>query len=652
MAHIVLPSEIAEAGDTETAPGRLHQLAHYAALQVLVAQNPATPAKTLHFLLNGTPKKEVCEAVARNPNTPFEILLTLLPVYAEQVLENPALFFLLMENPALAAQLEGDQLVALLRFEAVPRAFLKRALDLPEGSDAHQEALMHVMVRGEVGPNWHDELLRDFGMAMHFSTSDEIFFEVPGLLPATLRENLLKRLTTHPFLALNPDLTPAMFAALRKDTISLKTWQRLAQNPATSPALLAQLSMLNYYSVNQLIALHPLVGPETLVDLAHNEYLLAREAVAMNPRTPTATLAELATDAFAEVRAAVAGNPAATVAICTLLASDPFSIVREQVAMHPQTPPELLAQLAEESFPPLHTALVRNPALPLALFERLAQEESPTMQVALAQSPLLTVDRAWRFVIARDSQVCEYVAANPALPTTFLERLAATTQRNTQRHRPKDLSRDDALKRGLARNPATPKAVLLWLAELNKKEINQILAGNPALPSEAQGRLVEDLDELTAVALARNPATALSLLARLGERGIPSPETERERRSHHLQRRPSPYTPDYTLFFAVVSHPAMNAATRHTLYARLLDQRIDYPGIGHWWLFALLWDPATFAPKKQNRVMMSWIDRYAVAFKSNTPKRMLEQLSHDGNRYVRAAARDTLAANHPPKEPI
>ena len=550
-------------------------------------------------------------AVAENPNTAFSTLMELLEAHTERVLNNPALPFLLMENPALPAKVSADNLMKMLRSERMPRAFLAHALYLPDGA-ARQEAMNHVTVAGEAGPNWREAWMRQFGETVVLQPTDLPFFRVPHLLPLALLEILIEREACHEYLAQCPDLTPAMCDVL-VDAHNEIALAHLAQNPSATPQALARLVTIASAETRAVAAAHPHMPPDTLSALATAHAPRVRVAVARHVATMPDVRRHLAHDPVMAVREAVAAHAKTPSDCLAALAHDAHTAVRQQVARNCHTAPALLAEMAHDPQIQVRAAVVQHPQTPRAVFEQLAREDTPEMQEATAASPLLTTEIARRLLATKLARLHERVAANPALTPELLAKIA------------QQLS-DPAYVRGLAHNPQTSAETLIWLAGHKNYAIRRVIAAHPSLPFAAQGRLVESRDLETQQALAHNPATTLTILARLSERADPA------------------------LFVALAVHPAMNAATRHSIYANyfavLLGKDADTTAKVR--LFALMANAAPVPDRTKHFDAIDWLARFELAHYVHSPKWMLVRLSQDGNRFVRAAASMSLAHRQTP----
>lgn len=66
---------------------------------------------------------EIRAAVAKNPNTPTNVLMELGADFPKQFLENPAFSLLQLENPNLPALMPSGTVQSLIKQEEVPQSF-------------------------------------------------------------------------------------------------------------------------------------------------------------------------------------------------------------------------------------------------------------------------------------------------------------------------------------------------------------------------------------------------------------------------------------------------------------------------------------------------------------------------------------------------
>lgn len=122
----ILSQQKQQASSPDTSPEQLRTLAYTSrTLMLQVAENNAAPPELLRELAASS--KAVCERVAANPNTPIDVLLKLGAKFPKQLLSNPILPLLLLENPNLVEEIPLNTLISLLKEEQVPDYILNAA---------------------------------------------------------------------------------------------------------------------------------------------------------------------------------------------------------------------------------------------------------------------------------------------------------------------------------------------------------------------------------------------------------------------------------------------------------------------------------------------------------------------------------------------
>ena len=118
-----------EARAESTSVRRLTQLAnHSAALARIVARNPSASASLLEKLGSHS-DPTVRKWVTAHPNAPLAVLARLAGQFPEQLLDNPAIDLLLLENPNLLEDLPTATRRSLLKRERCPTSFLEWLAD-------------------------------------------------------------------------------------------------------------------------------------------------------------------------------------------------------------------------------------------------------------------------------------------------------------------------------------------------------------------------------------------------------------------------------------------------------------------------------------------------------------------------------------------
>ncbi len=94
------------------------------------ALNENRTAERLQELIKSS-DESVCIAIAKNPNTPPDVLLELFYDFPTHVLNNPILEFLILENPNFFAELyEANNKV--FSYEDIPLFFIQWAINQPD----------------------------------------------------------------------------------------------------------------------------------------------------------------------------------------------------------------------------------------------------------------------------------------------------------------------------------------------------------------------------------------------------------------------------------------------------------------------------------------------------------------------------------------
>ena len=141
------------------------------------------------------------------------------------------------------------------------------------------------------------------------------------------------------------------------------------------------------------------------------------------------------------------------------------------------------------------------------------------------------------------------------------------------------------------------------------------VAENPHTPSSLLELLAVDKDDKIVIAVAANPNTSLNILEQLAILGKPDNQIKQAAVKALINRFPDK-----------LSQVLADCITSFTpIFTRLL----------------VFLHPST--PSEilaQNFHSSSWLERYAIAQNPNTPTNVRSTLTRDGNRVVRAAARN------------
>lgn len=205
-------------------------------------------------------------------------------------------------------------------------------------------------------------------------------------------------------------------------------------------------------------------------------------------------------------------------------------------------------------------------------------------------------------------------------------------------------------------NPSSPadQATLEQLVDSEDWQVRCALIANPAVSPTLLGEIYERellLDNEPAVfeALAANPRTPPTTLVGIAADGTALNTGARRALAHNPAAPPEalallvdePYAADIRL--ALAGHPAFAHELRTQLISSSIEQAL-YGGDLFYRAVALAQPTIDPARLLVGACSFSWLDRLAVACNPAAPAEALDLLAEDGNRIVRAAARDSTIA--------
>lgn len=336
--------------------------------------------------------------------------------------------------------------------------------------------------------------------------------------------------------------------------------------------------------------------PQDLLEALSGGDDWARLLAAKHPRSPQGTLEKLAGDDDWRVRQAVAQNPNAPEGVLVRLLEDHDADVRTAIASHPRAAPGALEKLAGDAHTGVRTAVLAREDAPQSALETLAGDEEEELRTRAQSHPRVSREVTERYARAE--------SLDASLPPDALEALSLA----------------GAWARGLAaRHPNTPQSALERLGMDERWAVRQAIAGNPNAGPALLERLASDSDLDVRRAVAGHPNTpqgALEALlndaedgvrrAALGNAGL-EPELRASRRRRVIERSTS-------------AKEGLNRAIG-----------LSHPGT-----------PQSELVKSRHLCSLEWLERLALALNPKLPMDGLEKLSRDGNRIVRALARQRL----------
>ena len=546
-------SALKKAAQSEDTPQReLKALAQqHVDLARLIARNPAASGALLRQL-GSHADATVRKWVASHPATPTEVLLALGQQFPEQLLANPILDFLFLENPDLLSDFPDSTIRALMKRRSTPEAILRF------GAQSRDEATQLAVVQN---PSSTEDLLTSIHKKAASSKvkdaikvrqqaepdaveADEIFWRevcarVAVYSPKKKERQLFEEVCVNTPAAGDPaawlqrweranaasisetdseafadernlfivedllartDLPVSLMLRLipRASTASVLN---LTKNKTQAPAVLRALAEQDEEKVRVAVVKHPCTPEFILENLSGDKNSAVRVAVASHPKTPSSTLVELAYKRPDEMELALGGNKNTP--------DDALKALIQLLSLHPETKSRGRGfSPASSVVPHLHNrgfeipylikveryAFIKNPKAPTAVLEWLALSKDYWNRREAAEHPNTPIAVLKRLAGDKEWSVRSSVAENPNTPIAVLKQLAG----------------DDRVRRDVAENPNTPAAVLGQLAGDKDK-----VAENPNTPAAVLEQLAGDKSRYVRRGVAENPNTPVAVLGQL-----------------------------------------------------------------------------------------------------------------------------------------
>lgn len=285
-----------------------------------------------------TKSDEVKKKIALHPNTSPNTLVELFPDYPEQVLNNPTLDLILLENPDFLEQLcKPDACVYPLA--KLPTFFVEWAVNHPQPS-----------IRSLAANNYYIPI--DYLEKLAHDVDHEVRVCVASNVCISNRnfEWLYGESAIDRTVNLYPDAALEILCQLAQDK-HFNVRYVVANNTGTPSHIIEQLSFDPHPSVRNAVALNHKASEKVLRRLFNEEDASFVENIATNRNIPH-DLMEICAASKKKIRCFIADNPSATKDILIKLASDSDALVRHKVANNSNTPPEIIEQLARKRIEP------------------------------------------------------------------------------------------------------------------------------------------------------------------------------------------------------------------------------------------------------------------------------------------------------------
>lgn len=626
---------ITEAQQKTTSKERLQELANINDLLAeIVAKNISAPTKLLEKLAFHE-NKAVRKAVTSNPNTPKNILFILGVDFPRELLKNPIFDFSLLKDLSFIKKIPPGVLSILVQQNNVPRFLLNYAANHPAKIVA-DTAKMHVSILGEMTKGWHEavaEIIASSAFVNHFIN------DFHGIVWDFTNEARVRGDFETPFRSFK-HLTN-FYELIHTEVLfkSQTSKRNIAQNLKTTAIVLKQLASDEDYYIRWDVAENPSTPAEILQQLAKDSHERVRSGVAGNHNTPIEILESFATDSDLNIRYRVAGNPSTPAEILKSLISDYNNLILRAVAGNPSTPAQILVMLADDSedwfdeyvannfnqysdytkkdvvfseYGGIVENIAKNPSTPIAVLRSLASDaDYQGRKYYIVENPNAPGEILESFVGVedRDNGVYSLVAKHPNTPRKVLESFINIPEKNSIHN-----YYNDEVRESVADNPNAPVEILKLLAKDKSLRIRFRVARNHNTPINLLESLANESNHYIREAVAKNANIPLEMLEKLAND------------SNLVVRESVSENPHCTLKIKKIIFK--NFAKSKTLsFSRLALFLSHYA--------------ASFV-LAENSNSISWLERYAIAQNQNTLRDTLEILAQDGNRIVRATAKENL----------
>ena len=590
-----------EASNEQTSPERLSQLAKLnPTLASLVANNPNATAELLTELADRE-EDFIRKNVAANPNTPTEVLWKLGEEFPQEVLENAVLPLLLLENPNLINEIPYDAFIKFLTCINVPISFMEQVVNRNS--------------------------LREWLVTNYWYQGAGLSITMNPQTPRDILDKLIAPPETIPGLAAQLHVNYA--GELEEDWqvefgYQIPRWGRLAEIMYSLP-----YDGDGYFF--PILAAIGLVPEFFFKSLARHEEAQFRGLIA--PIAPLSLLENLARDINPKVRGETAYNPIAPSELLELLARDDFLEVRCIVAEHPNVSPRVLERLAADEQPKVRQTVAKNQNAPTYLLEELAFDNKTYLAVASnLNAPKILLERFASSKLKENPKLKKILATNPNTPIDVLEKL--------QGERP-------IVRQSIAANPSAPKYLLEKFANSSRDALRHALASNPKLPEDIVDLLARDKSSWVRGALAANPNIPIAILMQLSQdrrANVRRTVAVNPKAPNSILRESLldllQYRKKIDLKSAILRYASENPDRLPLLLEQIVKQIKQPSDLTR---TIALWHPQMPVKVLEKNVRsFVWLERCAIAQNPNTPKETLQLLAADGNRIVRAAAKENL----------
>lgn len=656
-------------------------------IMLKIAANPQTPIDLLQQLAYSSDRL-IRKTVVGNPNTPREILFKLGAEFPESLINNPVWDLLFLEEPTAIGDLPIQVQQHLLLQDEVPYYLMEsiatsRNLNLCLGLARHPktpQSLLEKIVRTPNIPldtiklhiNWPDPPQESLEEIIRASFKQRIMATTTQFTLRSLaetgflfdlietRENgtigkwgrvshallLTQGLETiitppHHESSENPEEhTPNLDKLLKQfaDDSTSKFRQSFENSSPDSPASFKVVisrkeksSVIsdqkpgltsNKHRLKSAIGHNMVQILDGITGSSHTPnwllYQLAirnsrwRRNILNRPQISSSLLENLAMTPDYLLQREVARHPNTPPSVLKLLAWVPDIEVRWHVARHPNTRSVELLILAIDKSVKIRRQIAKNPNSPMMALELLAKDPDVSVRLEVAKHPTPPLSCLEGLVNDNHYQVRNAALANSSTPIPFLKKL---TEFINFQGRPRLLT-----------HLKIPVFLLKTLVKEPDDRVQDGIDFHPHIPLLFFKQLTEDPKFLGQYRACAHPHTSVSMLRELlCDRNL--------------------YAEPCHIYRSVASNYLKQKTKSLPL---VLKQLAEYSKDSFERLLVLLHPQIPPSALAKNRQSLDWLERYCIAQHPNTPLCTLEELANDGNRVVRAVAREQLKQRQPP----
>ena len=386
-----------------------------------IASNPNTPTDTLLTLSkNGVPK--IRAAVGENPSTPTTLLNELAEDESYEVrcgvAKNPQITRdLLVKLYTESANLIGATKECLLwivnhgtsyaRYRLASSSFVPEECLIELTNDNDSEVLRALLTNEKTPDNAKEKILQTVADLSSGSLYEE-------RQKQERKENPYCRAENEPYFYLASNFnTPSNILGFLAHKMDWKVASALSCNPNTPLSVLEEILQEDTPTYSSTIAKRRNLSKRLLERLSKNKDHSVRLAVAENPETPFDIIKELVDDANVDVAMKAASHSVLQADYLFQIAQSPKYWLREAILENPNTSIETIEFLAQDSDETVRRKVAASNKTTSDTLSLLAMDQSGEVRAAVAASKNATPETL--SILARDSlnEVRDRALKNP-----------------------------------------------------------------------------------------------------------------------------------------------------------------------------------------------------------------------------------------------